>query len=200
MMTSRDSILNGSIFIGILLLFAPLHSTDAAIVSFELTGNAGTGLLPGNENPPNAGGTGGLGAGGITYDTDTNILSVDIAWGSVNGFTDLTSDVSASHIHGFTAGPPTGWSENAGVLYPLHTLPGFDTSASSGGFNGTVAIQEIHEAGLLAGQTYINVHTAANGGGEIRGQLTAVPSPAAVWLFGSGLLGLIGISRRKKTV
>ena len=119
MMSSRDSILNGSIFIGILLLFAPLHSTDAAIVSFELTGNAGTGLLPGNENPPNAGGTGGLGAGGITYDTDTNILSVDIAWGSVNGFTDLTSDVSASHIHGFTAGPPTGWSENAGVLYPL---------------------------------------------------------------------------------
>lgn len=33
------------------------------------------------------------------------------------------------------------------------------------------------------------------------GQLTlaaAVPVPAAVWLFGSGLLGLIGIARRKK--
>lgn len=28
---------------------------------------------------------------------------------------------------------------------------------------------------------------------------TAVPVPAAVWLFGSGLLGLIGISRRKKS-
>lgn len=28
----------------------------------------------------------------------------------------------------------------------------------------------------------------------------AVPVPAAVWLFGSGLLGLIGISRRKKSV
>ena len=27
---------------------------------------------------------------------------------------------------------------------------------------------------------------------------TAVPVPAAVWLFGSGLLGLIGIARRKK--
>jgi hypothetical protein len=26
-----------------------------------------------------------------------------------------------------------------------------------------------------------------------------VPVPAALWLFGSGLLGLIGISRRKKT-
>jgi hypothetical protein len=27
-----------------------------------------------------------------------------------------------------------------------------------------------------------------------------IPVPAAVWLFGSGLLGLIGIARRKKTV
>lgn len=27
---------------------------------------------------------------------------------------------------------------------------------------------------------------------------TAVPIPAAIWLFGSGLVGLIGISRRKK--
>ena len=29
--------------------------------------------------------------------------------------------------------------------------------------------------------------------------VSAVPVPAAVWLFGSGLLGLIGISRRKKS-
>ena len=27
---------------------------------------------------------------------------------------------------------------------------------------------------------------------------TVVPVPAAVWLFGSGLIGLIGIARRKK--
>ena len=29
-------------------------------------------------------------------------------------------------------------------------------------------------------------------------QATVVPVPAAVWLFGSGLLGLVGIARRKK--
>lgn len=29
--------------------------------------------------------------------------------------------------------------------------------------------------------------------------VSAVPVPAAVWLFGSGLLGLIGVARRKKT-
>ena len=28
---------------------------------------------------------------------------------------------------------------------------------------------------------------------------TTVPVPAAVWLFGSGLIGLIGVARRKKS-
>lgn len=31
-------------------------------------------------------------------------------------------------------------------------------------------------------------------------KLSAIPVPAAIWLFASGLLGLIGISRRKKTI
>ena len=29
------------------------------------------------------------------------------------------------------------------------------------------------------------------------GDVSAVPIPAAVWLFGSGLLGLVGMARRK---
>jgi hypothetical protein len=31
-------------------------------------------------------------------------------------------------------------------------------------------------------------------------ETTVIPLPAAVWLFGSGLLGLIGFARRKSTV
>lgn len=34
--------------------------------------------------------------------------------------------------------------------------------------------------------------------GTVVADLSAVPVPAAVWLFGSGLLGLVGISRRRK--
>ena len=33
----------------------------------------------------------------------------------------------------------------------------------------------------------------------IEGNVSAVPVPAAVWLFGSGLVGLAGIARRRKT-
>jgi len=34
-------------------------------------------------------------------------------------------------------------------------------------------------------------------GMDLRVELTAVPVPAAVWLFGSGLLGLVAVARRK---
>lgn len=36
-------------------------------------------------------------------------------------------------------------------------------------------------------------------GAYLPGSLPPVPLPATVWLFGSGLLGLIGFARRKKT-
>ncbi len=39
--------------------------------------------------------------------------------------------------------------------------------------------------------------SAAGLGFDLRMTLTAVPVPAAVWLFGSGLLGLVAVARRK---
>lgn len=35
-------------------------------------------------------------------------------------------------------------------------------------------------------------------GMDLRMELTEVPVPAAVWLFGTGLLGLVGVARRKR--
>lgn len=35
---------------------------------------------------------------------------------------------------------------------------------------------------------------------NLQGTMTVVPVPAAVWLFGSGLLGLMGIAKRKKNI
>jgi hypothetical protein len=46
------------------------------------------------------------------------------------------------------------------------------------------------------------LHNGEFPGGAIRGQIcdplpNPVPLPAAVWLLGSGLLGLIGVGRRR---
>jgi hypothetical protein len=41
---------------------------------------------------------------------------------------------------------------------------------------------------------------AATGTVSYVGTVSAVPVPAAVWLFGSGLLGLVGIGRRRKQI
>jgi hypothetical protein len=55
-------------------------------------------------------------------------------------------------------------------------------------------------AGLIAGETYINIHTMEFPGGEIRGILTETPLPGALPLAatGFGLLGLFGWRRKRK--
>lgn len=49
---------------------------------------------------------------------------------------------------------------------------------------------------VTSGTTY--AFGADAGAGVYTESFSAVPVPAAVWLFGSGLLGLVGIARRKK--
>jgi len=66
---------------------------------------------------------------------------------------------------------------------------------------GTVAGAEAAlEAGLLAGETYLNIHTQQFGGGEIRGILAAVPEPStwAMMLLGFAGLGFAFRHSRRK--
>ena len=50
----------------------------------------------------------------------------------------------------------------------------------------------------LAGNAYLgDKRYALNGTGFLTPATVPVPVPAAVWLFGSGLIGLIGVGRRK---
>ena len=60
-------------------------------------------------------------------------------------------------------------------------------------YPSAVGVQVTSEQSDFTGDFTVNF------GGEAKGTLGAVPIPAAVWLFGSGLICLIGIARRKKS-
>lgn len=72
----------------------------------------------------------------------------------------LTGPATAAHFHG-----PALPGANAGVVLPL-------PSATSSPAQGAASLTEPQVTDLLAGRWYVNVHTAAFPGGEIRGQLT----------------------------
>ncbi len=73
----------------------------------------------------------------------------------------LSGPASAAHIHG-----PATAGQNAGVMI------GFNNPVSSP-MAGQVTLTPAQFADLKDGKLYVNVHTAANRGGEIRGQLKA---------------------------
>ena len=76
-------------------------------------------------------------------------------------FTHLTGQATAAHIH-------SGVRGKAGAV--LIALCGPCTSPASG--TGTITAAEL--ADMVAGKDYVNVHTAKNPNGEIRGQITHV--------------------------
>jgi plastocyanin len=91
-------------------------------------------------------------------------------------YRNLTSVATASHIHG-----PADESQSTGVMINFASFNG-GSYGSSGNVAGTVALTATQLAALVDGLTYANFHTAANPGGEIRGQIrpqsTAVPFTA----------------------
>jgi len=89
----------------------------------------------------------------VTYNRNTGMASYRVTYGGLSGA------ATAAHIHG-----PAGPGANAGVVVPL-------PNAASSPMTGEVKLTPEQFNQLASGQYYVNVHTAANPGGEIRGQL-----------------------------
>lgn len=105
-----------------------------------------------SENPPNA--SAGKGEADIDYDAATKKLTWKLTYSG------LTGPATAAHFHG-----PAEPGKNAGVAV---AIPNATTSPNE----GSATLTDAQAADLEAGKYYVNVHTAANPGGEIRGQVT----------------------------
>jgi hypothetical protein len=135
------------------------------------------------ETPPVA--TPGTGSGTAFYDSTAGTLAVSI------GFSGLIAPVTAAHVHTNAPGLPGPVVLDLG---PYTTL-----GVTSGTISGAPLFPAAHVANLLAGLSYVNIHTSAFPGGEIRGQLLPVPEPSTVALVGLCILGLGYRLRRRRT-
>ena len=95
----------------------------------------------------------GTGTADITYDTSAKKLSWKMTYSG------LTGPATMAHFHG-----PAEPGKNAPVAVPITPA----TSPSE----GSATLTDAQAADLMAGKYYVNVHTEANKGGEIRGQVT----------------------------
>ncbi len=124
----------------------------------------------------------------VTLNTENRSVTVS------GNYENMSSNVVAAHIHGLAAA-----GEAAGVIVPLDA-----TGGTSGTLSGTGDLSPGHVQAMLNGLTYVNVHTANNGPGEIRGQIMRgfeVPlvSLLGVFVFLSALLGggILALRRRR---
>lgn len=185
--------------LAVILAAAALVATAPAAAKIYTTTLSGL-----NENPANA--STASSTGFLDLAADGNSFHVIMTW------TGLTNNAGAGHIHCCVG--PTGNATVAIGFAPSATKSGtFDAvynltslSTYSSGFRsangGTItSVRAAFLAGLAGGNVYLNIHDAPSfAGGEIRGQLAAVPEPAA-WALMIGGFGLVGGAlRQRRTV
>ena len=127
----------------------------AAIVSMPLGALARTmafkaDLTASSEVPPkDSQGTGSLTG---SLDTATHVFTYHLTYSG------LTGPATAAHFHG-----PAAVGANSGPEVPIKSL--------ASPIDGTATLTPAQQKDLVGGMWYVNVHTAANAGGEIRGQV-----------------------------
>ena len=107
--------------------------------------------LAGSQEVPVVAG-GGKGSAELTYDTASKKLTWKVT------FSGLSGAATAAHLHG-----PAEAGKNAGVAVPI---PG-----TASPLEGSATLTDVQASDLISGKWYVNIHTAANKGGEIRGQV-----------------------------
>jgi hypothetical protein len=131
--------------VAVALLFT-MSAADAKVWKFSAK------LDGASESPPTD--SKGTGTAKLKYDDATKKLTYTITYKKLSG------DAVAAHFHG-----PADAGANGGVELPITVGPS--------PIKGEATLDDAKAADLSAGKWYVNIHTAANPMGEIRGQVVA---------------------------
>ena len=133
----------GALALGTLLALSSAASAEKLMMKVSL--NAAS-EVPANSSPA-------TGTADVTFDTASKLLTWKVTYSG------LTGPATMAHFHG-----PAEAGKNAAVVVPIPN--------AASGVDGSATLTDAQAADLMAGKYYINVHTDANKGGEIRGQVT----------------------------
>jgi hypothetical protein len=139
----------------LLLLLLTACMADESGGRRPAAGNAmGASLSGASEVPPTN--SPGRGDAAVSYDRATHRVGWTVNWSGLSG------PATGAHFHG-----PAVPGQTAPLALPLAPAGTPPTSP----LQGSAEIDDEKAADLLAGKWYINIHTAANPNGEIRGQV-----------------------------
>ena len=96
-----------------------------------------------------------------TAEANLNKQTNELSWTVT--YAGLSGPATGAHFHG-----PAMAGANAGVVVPI-------TGSLTSPIRGVATLTAAQAADLMAGKWYVNLHTAANPNGEIRGQIPAHP-------------------------
>jgi hypothetical protein len=133
--------------------------------------------------------------GTTTWNAGTNTLTFTKAASGTNGGASVGTNSGGTCVNGATSALSTVCGNATAATPSWEGLTfSFVFSADKSTFAGALTGTDKSGSGLTANTTTINW--------QVSGAVPAptVPVPAAAWLFGSGLLGLAGTARRRRSV
>lgn len=139
-----------SLLLASLLGLSACNTSPVAAVSSSIYAN----LSGANEVPPANTNGNGNGALSASLDKQTLLLSWTLT------YTGLSGPATGGHIHG-----PAMTGQNAGVVIPF-------TGSLESPIRGSTQLTAAQVNDVTDGRWYVNLHTAANPDGEIRGQIS----------------------------
>ncbi len=122
-----------------------LSAAEAKTEKFKATLNGASEVPPTDSK--------GTGKAKLSYDPASKMLTYTVTYKGLSG------DAVAAHFHG-----PADAGANGGVELPI--------TVGKSPIKGSATLTDAQAADLEAGKWYVNIHTAANQAGEIRGQVT----------------------------